>query len=225
VTELYRNIDRLLEQMKTDSLLILRSTVYPGMTNLVYIRVRARGRKIHVAFCPERIAEGNNIQANEKVALDLNPVTRLRTSSKVRVVEQDICQSWAVDSNSMDVVFSSNFFEHLPSKEALQHCFLEIHRVLRPGGKVIAMGPNIRFCYDEYWDFMDHYLALSDRSMVEALELAGFQMQAVVPRFLPYTMARKRPQSPALVRIYLSLPFAWRILGKQFLVIARKAHA
>jgi UDP-N-acetyl-D-mannosaminuronic acid dehydrogenase len=67
VTELYRNIDRLLEQMKTDSLLILRSTVYPGVTNLVYNRVRTRGRKIHVAFCPERIAEGKALE--ELVAL------------------------------------------------------------------------------------------------------------------------------------------------------------
>jgi UDP-N-acetyl-D-mannosaminuronic acid dehydrogenase len=67
VTELYRNIDRLLEQMKTDSLLILRSTVYPGMTNLVYKRAAGRGRKIHVAFCPERIAEGKALE--ELVAL------------------------------------------------------------------------------------------------------------------------------------------------------------
>jgi UDP-N-acetyl-D-mannosaminuronic acid dehydrogenase len=67
VTELYRNIDRLLEEMKRDSLLILRSTVYPGMTNLVYNRVRSRGRKIHVAFCPERIAEGRALE--ELVAL------------------------------------------------------------------------------------------------------------------------------------------------------------
>jgi SAM-dependent methyltransferase len=166
----------------------------------------------------------NNIQAKKKIALDLNPVTRLRAKSDVRVIEQNICQGWAVDSNSVDVVFSSNFFEHLPSKEDLKHCLTEIHRVLRPGGGLIAMGPNIRFCFDVYWDFMDHYLPLSDRSMVEALELAGFKLEVVIPQFLPYTMARKRAQSLALVRLYLLLPIAWRILGKQFLVVARKAH-
>lgn len=166
----------------------------------------------------------NNIQAKEKLALDLNPVTRLRANPGVRVIEQDICQKWALDSDRMDVVFTSNFFEHLPSKQDLKHCFNEIHRVLRPGGALIAMGPNIRFCPNVYWDFIDHYLPLSDRSMVEGLEVAGFQMESVVPQFLPYTMARKRPQSPTLVRLYLSLPLAWRILGKQFLVIARKTH-
>ena len=44
-------------------MLILRSTVYPGVTKLIYERVQARGtKKIHVAFCPERIAEGRAME-------------------------------------------------------------------------------------------------------------------------------------------------------------------
>jgi UDP-N-acetyl-D-mannosaminuronic acid dehydrogenase len=62
VTELYENVDALLEQMKDGALLILRSTVYPGVTKLVYDRIQARGRKIHLAFCPERIAEGKALE-------------------------------------------------------------------------------------------------------------------------------------------------------------------
>lgn len=62
VAELYQNIDTLLEQMGDDVLLVLRSTVYPGVTKLVYERIRTRGRKIHVAFCPERIAEGKALE-------------------------------------------------------------------------------------------------------------------------------------------------------------------
>jgi UDP-N-acetyl-D-mannosaminuronic acid dehydrogenase len=62
VTELYRNIDALLEQMCNGSLLILRSTVYPGMTKLIYDRIQTRSRKIHLAFCPERIAEGKALE-------------------------------------------------------------------------------------------------------------------------------------------------------------------
>lgn len=62
VTEMYHKLDALLEQMADDSLLILRSTVYPGVTKLVYDRIRSRGRIIHLAFCPERIAEGNALE-------------------------------------------------------------------------------------------------------------------------------------------------------------------
>ena len=39
-------------------LIILRSTVYPGVTTMVAKRFRELGRSVDVAFCPERIAEG-----------------------------------------------------------------------------------------------------------------------------------------------------------------------
>jgi UDP-N-acetyl-D-mannosaminuronic acid dehydrogenase len=39
-------------------LLVLRSTVYPGVTAKVEELVRSRGLDVDVAFCPERIAEG-----------------------------------------------------------------------------------------------------------------------------------------------------------------------
>lgn len=62
VTELYRNIDTTIDILPEGALLVLRSTVYPGVTKLVYDRVQSRGRKIHVAFCPERIAEGKAME-------------------------------------------------------------------------------------------------------------------------------------------------------------------
>lgn len=62
VHDSYKNVDRLLEYMRDGALLVLRSTVYPGMTRLVYNRIQALNRKIHVAFCPERIAEGKAME-------------------------------------------------------------------------------------------------------------------------------------------------------------------
>jgi UDP-N-acetyl-D-mannosaminuronic acid dehydrogenase len=62
VSELYKCIADLLEEMQDGSMLVLRSTVYPGVTKLVYDRVQALRRKIHVAFCPERIAEGRALE-------------------------------------------------------------------------------------------------------------------------------------------------------------------
>lgn len=62
VTELYKNIDTLLDQMGSNVLFVLRSTVFPGVTKLVYDRIRTRARKIHLAFCPERIAEGKALE-------------------------------------------------------------------------------------------------------------------------------------------------------------------
>ena len=62
VGDVYRSIDALLDRMKDGTLLILRSTVYPGVTKLVYERLRRLNRKVLLAFCPERIAEGNAVE-------------------------------------------------------------------------------------------------------------------------------------------------------------------
>jgi UDP-N-acetyl-D-mannosaminuronic acid dehydrogenase len=45
------------EYLRDGQLIILRSTVYPGVTALVESMVAQWGRDIEVAFCPERIAE------------------------------------------------------------------------------------------------------------------------------------------------------------------------
>ena len=62
VAALYRSLDELIEYMPEDSLLVLRSTLYPGVTRLIKDRIDDRGRNIHVSFCPERIAEGKAIE-------------------------------------------------------------------------------------------------------------------------------------------------------------------
>ncbi len=164
----------------------------------------------------------NSVVAARKYALDSNPAGAGKADPDVTVLSEDATRPWSLPSESVDVIFSSNFFEHLSTKQDLARCLTEAHRVLRPQGLVIAVGPNIRFCYDVYWDFVDHHLALSDRSMLEALEVAGFQREFVIPRFLPFTMSDRVPHRPFLVRLYLRLPLAQRLWGKQFLVIARK---
>jgi UDP-N-acetyl-D-mannosaminuronic acid dehydrogenase len=46
------------ESLVDDQLLVLRSTVYPGVTAMVERLVESLGKDVDVAFCPERIAEG-----------------------------------------------------------------------------------------------------------------------------------------------------------------------
>jgi UDP-N-acetyl-D-mannosaminuronic acid dehydrogenase len=67
VAALYRSLEELIQHVPDGALLVLRSTVYPGVTRLIHDRIAARGRKILVAFCPERISEGEAL--NELTSL------------------------------------------------------------------------------------------------------------------------------------------------------------
>ena len=47
-----------LPHLRDGQLVVLRSTVYPGMSEKLRTWIRSEGKRIEVAFCPERIAEG-----------------------------------------------------------------------------------------------------------------------------------------------------------------------
>src|SRR5947209_6932540 len=47
-----------LPHLRDGQLLVLRSTVYPGISEKLRTWIRGEGKQIEVAFCPERIAEG-----------------------------------------------------------------------------------------------------------------------------------------------------------------------
>jgi len=167
----------------------------------------------------------NHIKCREKFGMDLNPQARNHLSADVKLIAQDCSMPWALPDASLDVVFTSNFFEHLPDKLALRNTLVEAARCLRPGGKLIALGPNIKYVQGAYWDFWDHFLCLTERSLAEALANNGYRVVLNYPRFLPYTTIGI-PQSPGfLVRLYLRMPWAWRIFGKQFLVIAERSKS
>ena len=57
-----RALDELTPHIQANSLVILRSTVFPGTTEAVERRLRSAGIKAEVAFCPERIAEGHALE-------------------------------------------------------------------------------------------------------------------------------------------------------------------
>lgn len=117
----------------------------------------------------------------------------------------------------------SNFLEHLPDKIAILNLIQQCHRALTVGGRLIIIGPNIRYAYSEYWDFFDHIVPISHISLSAALQLSGFEIVQMTPRFLPFSTKSSLPQWPWLIRCYLKMPFVWRIFGKQFLIVSTKS--
>jgi SAM-dependent methyltransferase len=168
----------------------------------------------------------NNIRAAKKIAVDLNEDTADALDPDVTFALSAGARVPNVQDGAADVVFASNFFEHMLSKAELMETLREIARLLHTGGRLLVLQPNIRFAYREYWDYFDHHVALSDRSLAEAVEMSGFRVTHVRPRFLPYTTKSKLPQHPALLRLYLRLPPLQWLFGKQmFLAAERTAEA
>jgi SAM-dependent methyltransferase len=164
----------------------------------------------------------NHIPCATRLAVDLNPAVRGYLRQDVQFFHRSSADLSPIADGSVDVAFESNFFEHLPDKETLRTVVEEVHRKLRHGGRFIMLQPNIRYVGHAYWDFYDHLIPLTHVSCEELLRNCGFEIESAIPRFLPYTTKSRIPQSPALVALYLRIPLAWRILGKQFLMVARK---
>jgi SAM-dependent methyltransferase len=165
----------------------------------------------------------NSAVAARRIAVDLNPETARAAAPGVEVHAVSAEKLHFLRNGEVGVVFSSNFLEHLPNKAVVESVLDEIQRVLQPGGRIVLMGPNIRYLAGEYWDYFDHHVALSHASLCEALTLHGFAVDHVEPRFLPYTVKGTRLRWEWLVHAYLLLrPLSSAALGKQFLISATK---
>jgi SAM-dependent methyltransferase len=164
----------------------------------------------------------NAINCAEKIAVDLNPDVG-RHARDARVVVAPSTDLNPVADGTVNVVFSSNFLEHLPDKRSVLDTLAECRRIMVEGGRLIVLMPNIRYLPGRYWDYFDHHIPLTHLSLVEALHISGFRPERVVPRFLPYTVKGSRaPRSTLLLHVYLTLRFLWPLFGRQMLVVARR---
>jgi hypothetical protein len=84
---------------------------------------------------------------------------------------------------------------------------------------VLILQPNIRLVGPAYWDFLDHHTALTEKSLRDAAELAGYETTQIITRFLSFTTKSRLPQAPWLVRWYVRVPAVRSLLGKQSLYV------
>jgi SAM-dependent methyltransferase len=164
----------------------------------------------------------NVVKAGERIAVDLRDVGGYLDPG-IRFVQSDgLALLDHVSAASVDVVFMSNYLEHLASADEVVAQLKVVTQVLKPGGRVIVLQPNIRLTGGSYWDFLDHKTPLTEKSLEEASQTAGLETERLIIRFLPYTTKSRFPQKGWLVRGYLAFPPAWWALGRQTLLIARR---
>jgi SAM-dependent methyltransferase len=216
-------VDRIYRNRFPQEILARRSAVWRVLCQSWLARYIPRGARIlevAAGYC-EFI---NNIPADERVAVDLNPETRLCAAPDVVVHEIDAERlGEVIPPAHFDAAFMSNFLEHCRTREQVLAVLRAVATVLKPGGRVLILGPNFRYCTRDYYDYFDHHLPLTEKSVAEALRLAGFDVELAQPRTLPYTFRSRLPSWPWLVWLYLRLPWLWRFFGAQFFLVGRRS--
>lgn len=164
----------------------------------------------------------NNLDAPVRWTIDLNEefVGKYADQAVKKVIGNNLTVD--LPSDYFDLVFVSNFLEHLHSQEEVAAFLLKMFTTVKKGGFIVVMGPNFKYAYKEYFDFADHTVCLSEMGVAEHLVGAGFEIVKIHPRFVPMSFRGNLPVNRFLVQTYLRLPVAWRFFGKQFLVFAQK---
>lgn len=158
-------------------------------------------------------------QGSERWATDIRDVGDALPAD-VRFIRSSGLELASVAPNGyFGTVFMSNYLEHLESSDAVIDQLRVARQLLRPGGRVIVLQPNIRLVGPRYWDFIDHRVALTERSLLEAAELAGLRTVDLITRFLPYSTKGRLPADARLVRAYLAVRPAWWLMGRQTLFV------
>lgn len=165
-----------------------------------------------------------NIRAAERWATDIRDMSPALPADVHFVHARGLDLASVMPNDYFDAAFFSNYLEHLASSEAVIEQLRVAYALLRPGGRVLVLQPNIRLIGGAYWDFIDHQTALTERSLGEAAAMAGFETEGMIVRFMPYTTKSRFPKHPFLVRAYLNFRPAWLVMGKQTLYVGRKPH-
>ncbi|MBD2722510.1 class I SAM-dependent methyltransferase [Hymenobacter armeniacus] len=166
----------------------------------------------------------NAIPAAEKWTIDLSEAfIREHADPGVHVLVGNNLEV-EIPENYFDGIFVSNFLEHLETQKEVAIFLERMYASLKKGGRIVVMGPNFKHTYKEYFDFADHTVVLTDLGVAEHLHGAGFTVLKSIGRFFPLSFRSGSflPVTPLTVKTYLHTPLAWRVMGKQFLVVAEK---
>jgi ubiquinone/menaquinone biosynthesis C-methylase UbiE len=77
-------------------------------------------------------------------------------------------------SDSFDALIALDLLEHLPDDQA---AICEFHRVLKPGGRVLALVPAYRHLWSEHDVALMHHRRYIRRELSERFAAAGFQLE------------------------------------------------
>lgn len=216
------NYQRLYEYRFRDVDQTARTAVWQKLAPFVYERMGRPQRVLDPAAGRGEFI--NAVPAPERWAIDQVAYAEGTYMPGIHAVVSNIFAAELPEAH-FGGIWVSNFLEHLTTQESVADFLGRMHSATEPGGRILVMGPNFRYCPREYFDMADHTLVFTHQAIAEHLYAAGYEVEQIHPRFLPYSFTGRLPPSPALTERYLRYRWAWRLLGKQFLVTGRRAAA
>jgi len=166
-----RAIDQMVAHLQPGALIILRSTVYPGTTEFVEERLKTHGVQVDVAFCPERIAEGNALDEIRNLPQVIGTSTQVAFERARGVFERldvEILQSTPKEAELTKLL--TNTWRYM--KFAIANQFFEIaHRAGVDYGRVLHA---IRYNYPRAADLPGPGFAAGPCLLKDTMQLAAF---------------------------------------------------
>ena len=94
-------------------------------------------------------------------------------SSKIQIIINDVNKDkLKIKDNSIDIIFSKSFIEHLTSPD---NFFSEAFRILKPGGKILTMVPDWESNMQIFFDDHTHKSPFTIFSLEDAYNMHGFK--------------------------------------------------
>ena len=91
------------------------------------------------------------------------------------------------EDNSVDIVYSKSFLEHLPNPEPILE---ECYRILKPNGRILHLVPDWEANYKIYFDDHTHKTPFTMTTMRDLYKICGFE--------------------PGEIRRFRQLPVTWK---------------
>jgi UDP-N-acetyl-D-mannosaminuronic acid dehydrogenase len=122
ISDIIAVMDQYLPLLNDGQLVILRSTVYPGVTNLVREHLQRKKPGLKIAFCPERVAQGYAIEEIAKfpqIVSAFDPEAEEQASNLFSLIVPEILKMTPQEAELVKLF--SNSWRYLEFAVANQH--------------------------------------------------------------------------------------------------------
>ena len=147
--------------------------------NVMYLANKPGGKLLEIGCGNGSMLKYMDLLGWQTEGIDFDPTAVEKARSKGLKINLGSLDEQKYNENTFDVVILSHVIEHVPNPLAL---LSEIHRILKPGGIMSLVTPNInslgRLLFDNSWFALDpprHLILFNDKTLLKSAHMAGFK--------------------------------------------------